>query len=258
MITLGYLLALSSGVALGLLGGGGSMLAVPILVYVFGVSVLDATSYSLAIVGITALIGSIQHMWLRTIAFPAIVWFGIPDAVMLFTTRAFLLPILPEQIGFSLLSVSKEAFIMLVFGTVMLLVAYKMIAGKKQTNSSSTPKPALAVMSGIGTGLLTGIIGAGGGFLIVPALVLLLDIPIRKAIGTSLFIIAAKSLIGFTASVATIEIDWQLLTTFAMCSVAGVFLGGYVAKYISTEQLKKSFGWFMTIMALLIIATQLR
>lgn len=259
MIILGYVLAILVGVSLGLIGSGGSILTVPILVYVMGVDPVLATAYSLFIVGIAALFGGLQSAFQGRVDFKTVIIFGIPSVIAVFATRAFIVPLIPQHVftlfGFE---VSKSILLMLLFAVVMIAASISMIKKEKITitNQSSELKYnyPLILLEGLVVGILTGLVGAGGGFLIIPALVLLAKMPMKKAVGTSLFIIAAKSLIGFTGDLNAYEIiDWKLLSLFSVASVIGIFIGILLAKKIPSIKLKKAFGWFVLIMGIYII-----
>lgn len=255
----GYLAAVLIGISLGMIGGGGSILTVPALVYLMGTAPVDATAYSLFIVGTTALVGAIQKYRDGLVNMKAAVFFGIPSIIAVFLTRAFIMPAVPLVIGsFGDFTVSKDLFIMLVFAILMVIASITMIRGSKnggtkEADSNHQFNLPLIFLEGALVGMLTGFVGAGGGFLIIPALVLLAKLPMKTAIGTSLLIIAAKSLIGFTGDIVHLKIDWTLLGIFTTLAVAGIFLGNRLAHKTNDQQLKKAFGWFVLIMGIYII-----
>lgn len=259
MEMLGYVLAALVGISLGLIGSGGSILTVPILVYVMGVAPVLSTAYSLFIVGSTALVGGLQNAFQKKVDFKTVLIFGIPSIAAVYATRAWLLPMIPEVI-FSAgdFVMSKAIAIMLLFAIVMILAAFSMIRPGK-TAAAGDDKPAgynypLILLEGALVGILTGLVGAGGGFLIIPALVLLARMPMKLAVGTSLFIIAAKSLIGFIGDLqGDEEMDWMLLFGFTLFSIIGIFVGNFLAKYVSGARLKTAFGWFVLVMGIYII-----
>ena len=263
MFVLGFILAIFVGISLGLIGSGGSILTVPILVYVMGVDPVLATAYSLFIVGVTALVGGIQNARIGKVDFKTALVFGIPSIISVYVTRAFLVPIIPESI-FTIFNfeVTKPIFLMVIFAIVMVAASITMIKPQRikviEEESPISYNYPLIVLEGSFIGVLTGLVGAGGGFLIIPALVLLAKMPMKKAVGTSLFIIAAKSLIGFTGDLKGSEIiDWKLLLLFTTASIIGIIIGILLAKKISGEKLKTSFGWFVLIMGLYIIVKEL-
>jgi uncharacterized membrane protein YfcA len=263
MLVLGFVLAILVGVSLGLIGSGGSILTVPILVYVMGVDPVLATAYSLFIVGATALVGGIQNARDGRVDFKTALIFGIPSIIAVYITRAYLVPVIPESV-FTLFDfeVTKPIFLMVIFAIVMVAASITMIKPQKNKQpSEETPMSynyPLILLEGSVVGVLTGLVGAGGGFLIIPALVLLAKMPMKKAVGTSLFIIAAKSLIGFTGDLKGSEIiDWKLLLLFTAASVFGIILGILLAKKIPGEKLKTSFGWFVLVMGIYIIVKEL-
>ncbi|MBP9883644.1 MAG: sulfite exporter TauE/SafE family protein [Chitinophagales bacterium] len=256
---IGYALAALVGISLGLIGSGGSILTVPILVYVMGVAPVIATAYSLFIVGSTALVGGMQSAMQKKVDFKTVLIFGIPSIAGVYATRAWILPVIPQEI-FTVGSfvLTKDVAIMILFAIVMILASVSMIRPGKKTvteeNSLMKYNYPLILLEGGLVGILTGLVGAGGGFLIIPALVLLARMPMKLAVGTSLFIIAAKSLIGFIGDLQGDEIiDWTLLGAFTFFSVLGIFIGNYLTKFVSGNGLKKGFGWFVLAMGIYII-----
>ena len=264
MAILGYLLAALVGISLGLIGSGGSILTVPILVYIMGVNPVLATAYSLFIVGSTALVGGVQSAFQKRVDFKTVLIFGIPSIAAVYATRMWLMPAIPKDI-FSIgeLVITKSIALMLLFAVVMILASISMIrSGKKKDiideNATLKYNYPMILLEGAVVGLLTGLVGAGGGFLIIPALVLLAKMPMKLAVGTSLFIIAAKSLIGFIGDLQGSEIiDWKLLGIFTSFAVAGIFIGIFLSKKVPGEKLKKGFGWFVLIMGIYIIIKEL-
>jgi uncharacterized membrane protein YfcA len=263
MEILGYILAIMVGISLGLIGSGGSILTVPILVYVMGVNPVLATAYSLFIVGSTALVGGVQSAIQKRVDFKTVLIFGIPSIAAVYATRMWLVPIIPQEI-FSIgsLTITKPIALMLLFAVVMILASVSMISpGKNKEQDENTARVynyPMILLEGTVVGILTGLVGAGGGFLIIPALVLLARMPMKLAVGTSLFIIAAKSLIGFIGDLQGSEIiDWKLLGIFTAFSVVGIFIGILLSKKIPGQKLKKGFGWFVLIMGIYIIVKEL-
>lgn len=249
------------GITLGLLGAGGSILTVPILVYLFGISPVAATGYSLLIVGFSALFGMFLYLGKKQIDFNIAIKFAIPSMISVYLTRRFLLPAIPENIHLLSLSISKDLFILLLFSIIMLFTSLSMIRSKTQKTEASEIKPliknTLIILESSIIGVVTAVIGAGGGFLIVPALVLLNKINVKTAIGTSLFIIAAKSLIGFVGDIqANNNVDYLLAFKLLIASAIGMFLGVLLVKYINPQHLKKAFGYFLLITAILILVKE--
>lgn len=259
MEILGFLLAVIMGFTLGLLGGGGSILTVPILVYIVGIDPVLGTAYSLFVVGFSALVG----VW-RKHAEGLVVWktgiiFALPSLLAVFLTRYYLVPWLPKTL-FTIndFTLSKDMAIMVLFGLIMIPAAFSMMRKRKETAiEEKAPNFPLIVVEGLVVGTVTGLIGAGGGFLIVPALVLLVGLPIKEAIGTSLLIIAIKSLIGFLGDVGSgQDIDWTFLAMFTGFSLVGMMLGVYTTRFVKPEKLKSVFGWFVLVMGIVIIAKE--
>lgn len=263
MEILGYILAVLVGVSLGLIGSGGSILTVPILVYVMGVNPILATAYSLFIVGSTALVGGVQSAFQKRADFKTVFIFGIPSIAAVYATRMWLVPFIPDELfTIGSLHITKSIGIMVLFAIVMILASVSMIRpGKKLDNDEDAPMHynyPLILLEGSVVGLLTGLVGAGGGFLIIPALVILARMPMKLAVGTSLFIIAAKSLFGFIGDLQGSQIiDWKLLGSFTGLAVIGIFIGIYLSKKISGDKLKKSFGWFVLVMGIYIFIKEL-
>jgi uncharacterized membrane protein YfcA len=284
MILLGYFLATLVGISLGLIGSGGSILTVPILVYIMGVDAVTATAYSLFIVGATALVGGVQNAVQKRVDFKTVLIFGIPSIAAVYATRKWLVPLIPDEL-FSVgsLVITKPIALMVLFAVVMIMASVSMIRpSRKPAREDSDPdqdplsikglegglepEPSepmrynypMILLEGSVVGILTGLVGAGGGFLIIPALVLLARMPMKLAVGTSLFIIAAKSLLGFTGDLqGTLAIDWNLLGIFTAASVAGIFAGIALSKRIPGARLKTGFGWFVLVMGIYIIIKEL-
>ncbi len=255
---IGYIGAIVMGLSLGLIGGGGSILTVPILVYLFSVDAVLATAYSLFIVGLTSLIGSFSHMKMGNIHWRTAFVFGLPAILSVFATRAWLVPAIPAQLfTVGSLVITKSIGLLLFFAIIMLLASYSMIKKQKlQTEKFEDMKYnyPLILAEGLVVGVVTGLVGAGGGFLIIPALVLLAKLPMKQAVGTSLIIIAAKSLIGFTGDLKGNEvIDWKFLLVFSAIAVVGILAGSIFSKKVSNEKLKPIFGWFILVMGVYII-----
>lgn len=264
MELLGYALAVLVGISLGLIGSGGSILTVPILVYVMAVEPVLATAYSLFVVGATALVGGIRNATEGKVDFRTAVVFGIPSIAAVYLTRAYLIPLIPDAL-FSVgdFQLTKSVALMMLFAVVMMMASVSMIRPSKQgedNESSATIRYnyPMILLEGSLVGILTGLVGAGGGFLIIPALVLLARMPMKLAVGTSLFIIAAKSLLGFLGDLQNREaIDWLLLSLFTAFSVVGIFIGSFLSKKIDGGKLKTAFGWFVLVMGVYILFKEL-
>lgn len=258
---LGYFSALIIGLVLGLIGGGGSILTVPILVYLLAINPVTATAYSLFVVGATSLVGALKNIKNKLVDFRTAFVFAVPAFIAVYLTRMYLVPAIPEHL-FTIfnLEITKNIGIMLFFAIIMVVSAISMILNKNGDNEVTgkvTYNYPLIIVEGVGVGLLTGIVGAGGGFLIIPALVLLAKLPMKKAVATSLLIIAIKSLIGFIGDIQNMDIDWTFLLIFTGLSIIGIFGGIYLNKFIDGKKLKKSFGWFVLVMGVYIIWKEL-
>jgi hypothetical protein len=260
----GYLASVLMGLSLGLIGGGGSILTVPILVYLFSVNPVTATAYSLFIVGLTALVGGIFYLKRGDVDLKTGFIFAVPSFIGVYLTRAYVVPQLPDPVFFmGETAVSKPLLIMLVFAVLMVLASLSMIRShngpSRKLELSQQMRGLLISIEGLIVGGVTGFVGAGGGFLIIPALVVLVGLPMKIAVGTSLFIIAAKSLIGFVGDLQQHgTVDWQLLITIAAIAITGLFLGMKLSRRVSEKSLKKGFGYFVLIMGTLILIDQFR
>jgi uncharacterized membrane protein YfcA len=328
----GYIAAVVIGFTLGLIGGGGSILTVPVLVYLLHINPVLATAYSLFVVGVSSTVGAFNYMKKGLLNYKTAIIFAVPSFIAVFLTRKFLVPAIPEQlfsigqldittevlfilililamIFVSLLSLNKifqgnkkhiKTFllvtpaaimvflvrqflipripdnlivigdftlsrgtgIMLFFALIMLLAGLSMIRKKKSSEDDKEPTGIIynypmIVVEGATIGTITGIVGAGGGFLIIPALVLLARLPMKMAIGTSLLIIAVKSLAGFLGDLSNQSIDWVFLLSFTGLAIIGIFIGTYSSRFIDNQKLKKGFGWFVLIMSVYIILKEL-
>lgn len=284
MEILGYMAALLIGLSLGLIGGGGSILTVPVLVYLIGLSPVISTAYSLFIVGLTSLAGSYKFYKKGLVSMQTAMVFGLPSIVAVYLTRRYLVPAIPDEV-FSAgdFIVTKDILLMLLFAGLMVFASVSMIRKKKDAlpapgepvseNIDSDPditktipvtnhpKPKFnyggILVEGLVVGTLTGLVGAGGGFLIIPALVLFSKLDMRTAVGTSLLIIAAKSLFGFIGDIYNYEIDWLFLAIFSVISISGIFVGTFLSSKIHADKLKTAFGWFVLVMGLYIIGKEL-
>ena len=255
----GYSASIFIGISLGLIGGGGSILTVPVLVYLFSVDTVLATAYSLFIVGSTSVVGSYSYIKKNLVNLETAIVFGLPSIVGVFLTRTFILPAIPQKIfRIGDFAVTKSILLMLLFAALMIFASYKMIrkcknCNKNDGNSSPNYNYKKAFIQGIVVGIVTGLVGAGGGFLIIPALVNLLKLPMKTAVGTSLLIISASSLIGFLFSLPQSTIDWNFLLSISTISMFGILIGSYFSKKIDGSKLKPAFGWFVLVMGIYIL-----
>ncbi|MCO5240902.1 MAG: sulfite exporter TauE/SafE family protein [Chitinophagaceae bacterium] len=262
MELVGYIVAVFIGVSLGLIGSGGSILTVPLLVYLFGLPPVIAVSYSLFIVGITSLLGAVNSFRKGQANLNLALPLGILSPATVFVVRKYIVPAIPEQLwSVGSLEITRSLLIMVLFAILMLASALSML--RRTTVTSPAVTSAKSIMDyvqlgafGVGIGCVTGFLGAGGGFLIIPALVLLLKLPMKQAVGTSLLIIAINSLIGFAGDLDHYEFQWGFLLFITGIASVGIFIGTHFAEKIPAQKLKRGFGWFVLVMGIYIIAQE--
>ena len=255
----GYVGALFIGLVLGLTGGGGSILTVPVLVYLMHFNPVTATAYSLFIVGTTSAFGTVQNFRKGIVEVKTALIFAIPSFISVFLTRKFIVPAIPETLfENNHVVITKGFFLMILFALIMLLASFSMLKKTDGFKDSGPKTNIYAMVFQIAlVGVLIGLVGAGGGFLIIPALVFMAKLPMRTAIGTSLLIITLNSLIGFTGDFGNVAIDWHFLLGFTAIAVIGIFTGIFFSKFVNEQQLKKGFGWFVLAMALFIFTKEI-
>lgn len=260
----GYIAAVFIGIVLGMMGGGGSILTVPVLVYLLHLDPITATTYSLFIVGITSLTGGARAYVKKQVDFKAVSEFGIPSIFSIFITRHYILPAIPEKL-FSIgkTDFTRDTMLMIIFAVLMFTASLFMILDHDDENNEQpvsqhrNSKILPLALWGLAIGLITGLLGAGGGFLIIPALVLFVKLPMKTAIGTSLVIIAINSIFGFLFSLKQTSLDWKILLIFTGLAIIGIYLGSLFGEKIRGKTLKKWFGWFVVIMGIYILVKEL-
>jgi hypothetical protein len=257
---MGYMGAAMIGITLGLTGGGGSILTMPVLVYLFGISPVLAAAYSLFIVGASSLVGAAGKIRQQLVSYQSVLYFGLPSLLAVFATRKWLMPALPEVFfTWGHFTVTKGGSTLVLFSVLMIMAGIGMIRNKETVVADETVRihPLRIGVQGVATGLITGLVGAGGGFLIVPALVWMLRLPVKTAIGSSLLIIAINSLAGFAGDMMNYTIEWPLVLTVAGIAIAGIFIGNRLQGLIPPGHLKKGFGWFVLVMGIYIVIKEL-
>ncbi len=261
---IGYLGALFMGLTLGLLGAGGSILTVPVLYYLFQVDAVLSTAYSLFIVGITALAGAVPNMQKNLVNYRIAILFAIPSLIAVYAARAYIVPAIPDNIAtVGGLVITKDIAILVFFAIIMLLAAWSMLQNGRQEETETHDHPnsrnyILILLEGLVVGLITGVVGAGGGFLIIPALVILGKVPMKLAVGTSLLIISIKSIIGFMGDVQSGQvIDWIFLALFTSVTVVGILIGTWMSNFVAGKKLKVAYGWYVLAMGVYIIIKEL-
>ena len=250
----GYCLCVFIGFSLGLIGGGGSILAIPMLVFFFGIDPVLATTYSLFIVGLTAVSGSIDHYRMHNIDYKTVLLFGIPSVIVLFIMRRWLLGLIPPTIlNTGTWVLSKSLFIMIVFSITMLAAGWSMVKKNSYTHSPAKLSYYRLILQGCITGAITGFIGIGGGFIIVPSLVLFAGLPMKRAIGTSLVIITTNCLVGILGNLEVVEsLNFIFLSVLAALAIVGILIGTWSIRFIPDKQLKPVFGWIILVLSAVI------
>lgn len=258
MLILSLTIATIIGLSLGLTGAGGSILTVPVLVYFAGIPPAVATAYSLFIVGGTSLYGGAVSLYKKETSLRTAAMFALPGITTIWLTRKFILPLIPDlwlQLGN--FTITKENGIMLLFAMLMLFAGGAMVRPATVVRKPCNNCPAMIIAGGA-VGIIAGIAGAGGGFLIIPALILFTGMPMKTAVPTSLVIVAANSMVGFAGDLQNnFQPNWPFLLTFTILSTGGMLLGKKLSGKWPGHQLKTGFGWFVIALGILIIITEL-
>lgn len=259
---LGLILAIIVGITLGLVGSGGTILTVPILVYAMGVNPVLATTYSLFAIGITSIVGVLKGFYKKEVDIRKVFTFGLPSLLMVFIMRNYMLSLVPEIFIIGSWEIHREVMLMLLFGVVMLVSSYSMIRGTGFSFVRSTKRNGESVRQvaaqGLFVGFITGVVGAGGGFLIIPTLVSVFKMPMKKAVSTSLAIIVINSFFGLLGDLEKFpEFDWALLSGYTFFTIIGIFLGFLLSNKMDGEQLKKAFGYLILLVGIFVIVKEL-
>lgn len=260
IVLIGTILFFLIGVVISLLGGGGSILTVPVLVYIFGISPHKATSYSLFLVGMSNWIAAIDSIRKKLVLYKQALYFAVPGLIVTFSVRRFVLPYLPEILWHtSIFTLTKGTGIMLIFALIMFWAAVKSLRGKNAPGND-LPKSynfKIIALQGAGVGLVTGFVGAGGGFLIIPALVFTSKIPMKNAVATSLLIISITTTLGFLGDFnPSITIDWSFLLYYTGMAILGVLVANQIKSKFSNTFLRLTFGYLILIISLFIFYTE--
>lgn len=256
MIIFGLFLAVFVGVTLGLVGSGGSILTVPIFVYIFGVDPVLATAYSLFAIGATSVLGGVKGFLNENVDMDKLLKFGVPSMISVFVTRKHIVPLIPDEFHISSYIIPQETVLMVCFAIIMLFAAYAMMHEIKM------PKQHFSflsvVLKGAFVGSVTGIVGAGGGFLIIPALTNFFNLSMKKAVSTSLVLIAINSMLGLLGDWRRINLfDWNIVLIYTGLTIVGMFIGFYFSNKIDGKSLKKMFSVGIIIVAVLVLVEEL-
>lgn len=252
-----FIASLGIGLSLGLIGAGGSILTIPVFVYILKKDPVSSSVYSMFVVGISSMAGSIQSILNKLVDFKAVLSFGIPSVIGVFVARKTIFPIIPDEL-FSIgsFTLSKGMLLMLSLSSLMVLAARRMLkpAIKDDRDEPEDKHRKISLLiRGLLVGIVTGLLGIGGGFLIVPALYLFVNLPVKKAIGTALLVITINSLFSFINSYSSTDIEWHLLIKFSMGAILGIIIGTQLSRKISGDYLKKTFGWVILAMSFYIV-----
>lgn len=262
MFIVGLISFLIIGLILGLIGGGGSLLGVPVLVYVMCIDAELATTYSLFIVGMTALVGAISYVKKGEVSAEAILNFALASVITVFCMRKFIMPNIPEEFIIKEMHVHKHTLIMVLFALLILSASYSMIISRKPNRikdvkwNEFTKTPLgipFVILLGVLIGVITGFVGAGGGFIIVPVLMVFMRLNFKKAIGTSLCIVALNSIIGFLGNIGNQHLDWGFLLGISGVCGVGILIGSLLSNKISSKKLKPAFGWFTLVVGVFVL-----
>lgn len=257
----GYVCALSIGLVLGLTGGGGSILTVPVLAYIVGLDAVTATAYSLFIVGTTSAVGTWQNIRKGLVEIRTGLLYALPSLAGVYLSRKIFIGSIPKIVYYGKnFVITKDTVLMLGFAAVILSVSISMLRKKPSATEiapTKTENPAVIAIRLFIAGILVGLVGAGGGFLFTPLLLYVAKLPMRKAVATSLLIIAVNSLLGFTGDIGNIIIDWRFLVLFTSFSIVGIFIGIYLSRFVNEQQLKKGFGWFVLTIGIFILLKEI-
>ena len=256
----GYIAAILIGISLGLIGGGGSILTVPVFVYMMHVHPVLATTYSLFVVGSCSLVGGTRAYFKGLIDLPAVLYFGLSSMLAVFLVRTYLVTAIPDTFNIGTLELTKGILFMVLFAVLMLVAAVSMIRNGKRKEAPKVKERSrlpMLIVQGTLVGIVTGLLGAGGGFLIIPALVLFSRLPMKTAVGTSLTIMAFSSLLGFFTNLSAYSINWLQLLAFTAIAILGIFIGVGLSEKIPGTSLKKGFGWFVLAMGVYVLVNEL-
>ncbi|HEK19537.1 sulfite exporter TauE/SafE family protein [Mucilaginibacter sp.] len=256
----GYLAAILIGLSLGLIGGGGSILTVPILVYFFKIDPVVATTYSLFVVGITSSVGAFSHYQKGNVNFKVAFLFGLPSLIAIFVMRKLVMPAMPHYLfNVGSFEVTKSALLMLVFSVLMVAASVSMIGKNRKFKPEDTGLSyTKLIIQSVIVGVITGFVGVGGGFLIIPSLMLFAGLPMKKAVGTSLMVMTISSLLGVLGDVSLhAPVNYKFLMIFSAFAVAGITVGSSLTKHINDAKLKPAFGWFVLLMGVFVLITTL-
>lgn len=260
MEILGYIAIMGIGLVLGRVGAGGSMLAIPVLVYLFSMDMETASAYSLFLVGVTSLLGAALKQKEQLVSIKAALLFGMPSVAGAFISRKWVVVFVPDVIlkseGFLL---TKDDLLLTLFSLLMLTSSVTILLEKKPASEDLRKLKLFRLMlAGLTTGLVAGLAGLGGGFLILPALIIFAALPFSKAAGTSLLIIASNSLLGFCGDLLNRSVNWHFLFSLTALAIFGLLVGYWLLRKVRMPfSAQRGIAWFMMLMGVSILALEL-
>lgn len=257
MEVVGYIASVFIGISLGMIGGGGSVLTIPILVYFFHIEPILASAYSLFIVGITSTAGVFQKWNKGEINFRVAIIFGLPSLLTVYLLRKFFIPYIPDVIFHNNWVTIYKGSLMLVLFSVLMISAAIGILKPRGINRPALPEIQGLILLGVFVGIISGLLGAGGGFIIIPALIFYASLNVKTAVGTSLVIISLNSLVGFSGDLQHHTIIWPDLITITTLAIIGIFIGHWLSGKLPEYGIKKIFGWFILLTGICILGKEL-
>jgi uncharacterized protein len=258
MTELLYIIAFLIGISLGLIGAGGAIVAVPAFVYLGAIPAPLASGYALFVVAIASGVGAFQYLRAKLIDWRSVIAFGVTTITTIAIVRALVLPLLPPIVHLGTFMLDLDTILMSAFGLILLMAGIGMLRSQPKPPTNEPPHLGRLTALGAAIGIISGFLGVGGGFLMTPALVLWAGLDMKKAVGTSLFLISTNGLAGVASDLTTsVSYEWSFLLTFTGLTTAGILVGTALSKRIDGQRLKKAFGWFVVVLGLAVLIREL-